>query len=130
VEAGLGAFLLDAPAAEQGRGHAVERRCLVQPDEGVGVQPVPTDTVPSVDHDDLDVRVVDQGVRERHPRGSCADDDVVGLQDRSHGLMLGPRYAPVNVGREVGPGVAPSSATAQPRHAQQLLSLVCAWWPH
>ena len=55
-----------------------------------------TDTMPTVHHDDADVRMVDQRVRERHPRRARADDQIVGFQDRHHGLMLTPPQEHVN----------------------------------
>ncbi len=88
VQARLGSVLLDAAAAEQRRRDAVERGRLVQPDEGVGVQPVPAGTVPAVDERDGDVRVVHEGVDERHPRGSRADHQVVGLLHLGHLLIV------------------------------------------
>jgi hypothetical protein len=60
----------------------------VQANEGVGVQPMSADTVPPVDHHHADVRMVDQRVRERHPRGAGADHQVVGLQELHHRHML------------------------------------------
>ena len=48
-QAGLGPVRLDPPIAEHGRRHAVERRGLVQADEGIRVQPVSAGTVPTVD---------------------------------------------------------------------------------
>ena len=84
----------------------------MQPDERVGVQPVPTGAVPAVDHHHADVGVVDQGVHERHPRRACTDDQVIGLQDRSHGLMLRPTGQPVNAGPRTPHG-ASSGNTAQ-----------------
>ena len=60
----------------------------METDEGVRVQTMPTGTVPAVDHDHPDVRVVDQCVRERHPGRPSADYEVVGLQPLHHVLML------------------------------------------
>ena len=88
VQAGFGTVPLQQPVAKQRRGHAIERRCLVESDEGVRVEPVPTDSVPAVDQDHPDVRMVDQSVRERHPRGTRADDEVVSLHSRT--LATGP----------------------------------------
>ena len=90
VQAGFRPVLLQRPVAEQRRGHAVERGGLVQPDERVRVEPVPTDSVPAVDHDHADVRMVDQSVRERHPRRTCADHEVFGFQlSHRHGVHAG-----------------------------------------
>ncbi|HLV03718.1 MAG TPA: hypothetical protein VKY79_03955, partial [Actinomycetaceae bacterium] len=55
----------------------------MEPDEGVGLEPVPAVGVAAVDEGDVDVGVVDQGVGERHPHGTGADDDVV-RRDRAH----------------------------------------------
>ena len=51
----------------------------MEPDERVRVKPVSTDAVPAVDHDHADVRMVDQGVRERHPHRTGTDHEVVGF---------------------------------------------------
>jgi hypothetical protein len=59
----------------------------MEPDERIRVQPMPTCTVPTVDHDDADVGVVDQRIRERHPHRAGADDHIVSFQHR-HGFML------------------------------------------
>ena len=72
VQAGFGPVLLDPIGTEPRRRHAIERRGLVQPHEGVRVQPVPADVVAAVDHDHTDLRVVDQSVRKRHPCGTPA----------------------------------------------------------
>ena len=79
----------------------------MQTDEGVGVQPVPTDAVTSVDHGHADVGVVDQRVCERHAHGTGADDEVVSLQAARHGAIQSPRayhryavaVAPASAGR-------------------------------
>ena len=55
-----------------------------------------TDPVPTVDHDHVDIGMVDQRVRERHPRRPCTDDQIVGFEDRDHGLMLRPPDERVN----------------------------------
>ncbi len=62
----------------------------MEADEGVRVQPMSADTMPTVHHDDVDVCVVDQRIGERHPRRACADDQIVRFQDRRHGVMLTP----------------------------------------
>jgi hypothetical protein len=54
VQAGLRPGPLNAPTAEQRRGHAVERGRLVQGDKRARLQPMSTDTVPTVDHDHAD----------------------------------------------------------------------------
>jgi hypothetical protein len=69
--------VLDASAAEHGRGDAVERGRLVQPHERVGAEPVPADPVAPIDQRDPDVGVVDQGVRERHAHGAGSHHEVV-----------------------------------------------------
>ena len=38
----------------------------------------------SLDHHDVGVAVLDQRVDERHPERAGADDEVVGLEPRSH----------------------------------------------
>ena len=62
----------------------------MEADKGVRVQPMAADAVPTVHHDHADVRVVEQRVRERHPRRARADHQIVGLQHLDHGLMLIP----------------------------------------
>ena len=57
----------------------------MQPHERVGLEPVAADAVPAVDQRDAHVGVVDQRVRERHPGGPRADDQVVGLDARVTG---------------------------------------------
>ena len=52
----------------------------MEPNERVRVKPVPTDSVPAVDHDHADICMIDQGVRERHPHRTSTDHDVVGFQ--------------------------------------------------
>ena len=42
------------------------------------------DAVPPIDHDDADVRVVNQRINEGHPRCARADDDIVRLQRLWH----------------------------------------------
>ena len=55
-----------------------------------------TDTVPTIDHHHAGVRMVDQCVRERHPRRPRADYQIVGFQGFHHKLMLTPPKDPVN----------------------------------
>ena len=60
----------------------------MQADEGVRVQPVPSHAVPPIDHDHADVRMIDQGVGERHPGRARADHQVVGFQPLGHALIV------------------------------------------
>jgi hypothetical protein len=56
----------------------------VEAHERIGVEPVAARPVTPVDEHDLGVRVRDQRVRERHPRRTRSDDEVIGL-DFPHG---------------------------------------------
>ena len=79
VEAGVRPRLVDAVAPERPRLDAVVRRRLVEAHERIGVQPVAAGPVAPVDEHDLGTRVGEQRVRERHPRRTRSDDEVVGL---------------------------------------------------
>ncbi|GAB3251904.1 hypothetical protein GCM10027448_17540 [Nocardioides dilutus] len=68
----------------------------MEPDERVGIEPVPAGTVPPVDQGDRDVGVVDERVGERHPGRACADHDVVGIDRVAHGLTVAPPRLRVN----------------------------------
>ena len=57
----------------------------MQPDEGIGLEPVATDPVATVDECDARVGVVDQRIGERHAAGPGADHEVVGLDFPRHG---------------------------------------------
>ena len=84
MQPGLRSVLLHAAAAEQRRRDAVERRRLVQADEGIGVEPVPADAVPAVDDRHAHVGVVDQRIRERHARGAGPHHEIVGFDSACH----------------------------------------------
>jgi hypothetical protein len=49
-------------------------------DEWIRVQPMPTGRVAAVDERDMDIRVVDERIREGHAHRPGTDDEVVGLQ--------------------------------------------------
>ena len=71
----------------------------MEPDEGIRVEPVSTGTVPTVDHDHADVRMIDQCVRERHPRRTRTDHEVVGFQlNHRHRFILSAQQKQVNGG--------------------------------
>ena len=74
---------LQPAVAQRGRCHAVEERCLVQPDERVGIDPVTSGRVTPIDQRHVHVRMVDQCIAERHPHRACTHHQVVGVQ-RSH----------------------------------------------
>ena len=80
VEAGVAPVGLDAILPEDGRVDAVGRRRLVQLHEGIGVEPVTAGAMPSFDHDDVGVGVLDQAVDERHAHRAGTDDEIVGLE--------------------------------------------------
>ncbi len=58
----------------------------MQPDEGIGVQPVPTDPVAPIDQGHPHLGVVDQRVGERHAHGAGTHHEVVGLDHAGHAL--------------------------------------------
>ena len=74
----------------------------MQPDERVGLQPVPADAVPPVDEDHADVGMVDQRVGERHARSTCTHHQVVGVEGARHAPTVAPRWAPRPRGAAVG----------------------------
>ncbi len=84
VEPSLRACRLLATSAEHGGGDPVERRRLVQAYERIGLQPVTTDTVPTVDEGHLDVGTLDQCIGEGHAHGPCPHDEVVGVDRERH----------------------------------------------
>ena len=68
------------PTPTQRRGvHPIDRGWLVQLDEGVRVQPVAAWTMAPIDHDDLGVGMLKQGVDEPHSECARTDHEVVGL---------------------------------------------------
>ena len=84
MKAGLRPLGLE-PATEDPGGDPVELRGLVQPDEGVGREPVPARTFTSIDERDPDVAaVVGERVGEGHAHGPGTDDQVVDVQDARH----------------------------------------------
>ena len=63
----------------------------------VCVKPMPSGAVPTVDEDHADVRVVDEGIGERHPHRTRADHHVVGFKHlQRHRPMLTARRTLVN----------------------------------
>ena len=80
VETGVGSFGVDRVGAQREGVHPVERGGLVQLHERVGVVPVAAGLVTTVDEHDVSVRRVHQLVGERESGGSCADDQVVGVE--------------------------------------------------
>ena len=87
VQSALRPVGLHPPAAQQRRGDAVERRRLVQAHEPVGVEPVASGAVTTVDDRDRHVGVGREGVDERHPHRPRADHQVVDVDDRLHALI-------------------------------------------
>ncbi len=83
LEPRLWTRLLHGAGPEHGRRDAVEHRRLMELYERVRVLPVTTGRVATVDKGHVHVRVVDQGVRERHAHRARAHDEVVGVR-RSH----------------------------------------------
>ena len=84
LEAGLRAGLLHRAGSEHGRRDAVEHRRLMQLHERIGVLPVPSGDVATVDERDVHVGMIDQRVGERHAHRPGADDEVVGLHRPRH----------------------------------------------
>jgi hypothetical protein len=74
------ATLFEEPAAQLGRTHAIERRRLMQPHEGVRHVPVSTGLLVTVDDDDRRVGLGEQHIGERHANRTTSGDDVVGLE--------------------------------------------------
>jgi hypothetical protein len=68
---------------------AIQRRRSVQAHERVGVVPVAAWTVTPVHHHHVGIAGSDECVDERHTRGACADDQVIGL-DCAHSRLPDP----------------------------------------
>ena len=98
VEAGVWTGIVDTIVAKHTRVDSVVRRRLVETYERIGIKPVTTRTMPSVNHDHVDVRLGDQRVDERHPSGTGAHNEVVGL-DQAHPSSL--RQAKAYLSRRV-----------------------------
>ena len=94
VQALLGSALLQLPAAEHGRGDAVEGRGLVQPHERVRLEPVAADAVATVDQRHAYVGVVDQRVGEGHAHRTGTDHEVVGVDGARHAVHGGTSSSP------------------------------------
>lgn len=60
VESDLRTVRLERSGAENCRRNAVELRSLMEPDERIGIEPVPTRAVPPVDDRDVDIGVIDE----------------------------------------------------------------------
>ncbi len=84
MQAGLRPGRLNPSCPEERGRHTVERRGLVEPHEGVGVEPVPAGRDPSIDDRDGGVRVVHERVGEGHPHGSRPDHHVVDVHLDRH----------------------------------------------
>ena len=52
----------------------------MEPDEGIRVKPVPADSEPPIDHDHVDVGMIDQRIHERHTHGTGADHQIISIQ--------------------------------------------------
>ena len=84
METVLRSVLLDPALAQRGRRDTVEQRGLVQTDEGVGLQPMPADTVSTVDERHPHIGVVGHRVGESHSHSTGSHDEVVGLDAARH----------------------------------------------
>ena len=93
LQALLGPALLQLPPAEQGRRNAIEGGGLMQSDEGVRLEPVSADAVPTVDQRHPNPGVVGQCVGEGHSHCTGTHHEVVGLDRRRHAstVALPPR---------------------------------------
>ena len=80
----LGPLGLHLAATKWDRHDAIERRSLMQPDEGIRIQPMPAGGMPLIDQYDADIGVVDERVDERHTRCPRADNQVVRVKHPRH----------------------------------------------
>jgi len=85
VVAGVGAGRVDRVLSQRYRVDPVEGRRLVEPDVRVGVLPVASRRVATIDDRDRRIRVGEQLVGDRHPGGPCPDHQVVRLELFVHG---------------------------------------------
>ena len=88
LKASLGPTLLELATAEECRGDAVEGGGLMQPNEGIRLEPVPSRTVPAVDEGHPRVAVGDQRVGESHPRRAGAKHQVVHVEGPRHHVTI------------------------------------------
>jgi len=79
VIAGVGADAIDGIGTERTGIDTIGRRGLVQPDERVGIVPVPARAMARIDQHDIGAAVSKQRIREGHAGGARADDQVVGV---------------------------------------------------
>jgi hypothetical protein len=85
LQARLGTGRLQRAGSHDGRRDAVEQGRLMQLDERICVEPVSPRGVAAIDERDVDIRVIEEGVGERHAHRPCADDEIVGFQRARHG---------------------------------------------
>lgn len=76
----LGSVELNPAAAEQRRGHTVERGRLMEAYEPVGIEPMATRTVAAVDDRDRDLRRGGERVHERHSHRARPDHEVIDIE--------------------------------------------------
>ena len=88
VEPGFRTPLLHRAGSELRRRDAVEQRRLVELHEGIGVEPMTTGRVATIDERDVHIRVIDERVGERHPHRTGPHDEVVRLRCCRHGYPL------------------------------------------
>ena len=81
-ESDVRAVGLEPVVTERGGVDAVVPRRLVELDERVRVEPVPTGSMTALDDHHVGVAVFEQGVDERHPHRAGTDDEMVGLDRR------------------------------------------------
>ena len=101
VEAGVLACVVDAVLPQRQRVDPVVRRRDVQADEGIRVDPVAADGMPTVDQRHLGVGFRHERVGEREPARARADDEIVGAgvhpQRLSDGRRLGAERSLVQI---------------------------------
>ena len=78
---------LDAVEPKRCRVHAAVHGGLMQLDERIRVEPMPTGLRSPIDHHDIRVRMLDQRVDEPHPQRPRTDNQMVSLQERARAVM-------------------------------------------
>ena len=108
--------------AERARVHPVEGRRLMQPDERVGIIPVPTGPALPVDDCERCIRrFIQDGVGKRHAHRSGADDQVVRVHTSVSRSSAADGWLKISHGCRPA-GVAPQSSTT--RSGQRLYIVI------
>jgi len=101
VEARVGSARVDGVLSEWLGSDAIEGRGLVKSHEWIGVEPVAARGVPPIDDGNRRIRVREQLVGKRHPRGAGSYDQVVRFYLVFHARDSPPRAVGAPVGRVV-----------------------------